>query len=260
MWRRHRRDDGFTLVEVVVSIAVFSLIIGASALVISNISTTVFRTKTRDQAAVASYDILEKAKTNNCGLVTGSAADIYDIANGVSARLNRLAAQCWSSLGSMTATQASTYDKNTFTWQFTIEFDTPRDGGTALCGVGAVNMLQPSVVIRTVIISWSEAGRTETRRFSTREALSPDSAVFKNYGASSTRAGSIMVSAAVGSVVRLTVPNTSPTLYVDRVVGASGCAWFPFLAPGTYTVTKVGSAGTQVVVDTGSTAPKAVTL
>lgn len=252
--RLRREDGGLSLVEAVVSIAITVTAVASAALLLSGVGSSVQATRLRDDAVAAAYGVMEQAAAFNCGLSVGNDGDPdatkqlarcrYDQTNAASASLSDLQYTTQRDRGTFTVKLATRWEIPgiqaayiTETGPLTCQTLVDYANGRRTIALGAGPAIQPTLLVRNVTVTWTQ--RTQ-RSFaiSTRSAVPGDSVAFNR-----TEYGGIMVKVPnEGIPVRLETGGG-----ITRYSDSGGCVWFPYLAPGAYSVAYPGGV-TQVTI------------
>lgn len=212
--RRSRGDQGSSILEVALAIALMAMLAGVTVRHIASSQRTTLQTRVQDEAVAIAYDHLERARAFGCGLETGTEPDLADRAD-----------RC-GGLGVYQATVAGEVIDD-----YLVGIDTAwalSDSTTRPDSCAAFTTLnpRPNMLIRTLNVAWGLRGQERSIESFTVEALPGDAVPF----ASEVR-GAV--------VVQVDDPDDRVGLIVDgqEIVrpaveyGSDLCVWLPFVLP-----------------------------
>lgn len=268
-----RRRRAFSLVEFLVASVLTVTVVVMSSSAIASGEKALTSSRNRDRAVLLAADVLAKSALLACGfgLFDNHAAAISGNCRNVIAPDDPNP----SFTGGDFSFRSGRYEVYyTTRWrQFSAQSGTCAAGPESADKLVDAEKYQPSLLVVTVTVNWSEFGRPRTFSTSTTRAV-PDSARYQ-YAASyhDLDSGSLVVRppSSPGTPVDVIVTSGTATIrrrvYTDPADSTGkGCAWFPFLAPGAYTYSIGPSTGTGpgsgggsgVTVTVDSSTPKVV--
>ena len=227
-----------SLIEVLVAVALMALVLAATADLLGGLARATVTTSRRDGATTLAYRVLETARALSCGLSTGSEQP---------ATLATRQTSCFSSLSD--ASYTDTESNGSFPVRFSARWESST-AAAAPTSCSALSSLVPTTLRREVDVTFTQGAGTgtTTRSVVTREAVPPDAV-----GYNMTARGGIVVSNLPAATTASLAVNGGYA--IPRYADPLGCAWFPFLLPGAYTLTTPSgpksvtvTAGSQVVV------------
>lgn len=256
-----RPVDGFSLPEVMVSMTVVTMLVIGTTSVMGTSADVTLKAQRRDEAAAVGFALLEYVESSGCGLITGNLADQIDLKDGggwtYSERLQKVKERCFGGLGynpsivydplnPAFSTVPELCDGSEYTCSFDIYFDWPRTPSTTFSNANGVcpalydngvsvtaRNTQPTVLVRTITVSYTHDGETYNREFSTRESVNPDAPAFQRFGSST---GYWRVDGPPGTEMTYTTNPLSPSdsahrqSITFRIPAGHGCIVFPFLS------------------------------
>lgn len=217
-----RRDEGgLTVLEVVVALAVVSVVFGSLTVLVGRTVDALSTATDRDGAQQVATATLEEAKAFGCGLARGDESP---------AQLTSVQQHCWGGLGD--ATFSTVVGSTTYAGSLRTSWEQ--------LGGGCGDPQRPKAILaeadglaRIVTIRWTAGGQTHQLTSRDYEAVPPDAVAYRD-----TSRGALLLKAAPGTTASIARGASPP---VTREVDASGCALFPFLPAGAVSWT-VGSA------------------
>lgn len=238
------RRRAFTLVELLVALFVLgvSFAFAAQALVNANRAAAAVRTRDAVRSAVVSH--LERARLFGCGFAVASTQ--RDLGTGFTlgaTHQERLETRCRVPGGNV-ATDADwvdTVDGRPVAFSLRTRWRQAGADPDACFTATGSEVPQPVLLVRTVQATWTQDRRTRSFSAEAVESVPPDAAAFQ--------ARDPAFAALAAQLVQTGVPPGTPVTLVQAVTGARlvrhadelGCAWFPYLEPGTFTL-RVGDA------------------
>ncbi|TNM64495.1 prepilin-type N-terminal cleavage/methylation domain-containing protein [Streptomyces sp. NP160] len=212
------RDDGYTMLEVVVAMAVFTVLAGSVFTVLTGALRTTGDNNRRTVAADLASAQVEQARSQRT----------VDIVDGLSSRTQRVGGTVYS------VAQTASY--------------VTADSSSSVC-TGSGDALAYKLV--TVEVTWPAMGTTQPVTASTLRALG----IGRDGLDTATGTVAVKVQGANANPTRGSVVSLSPGGQT-RTTGTDGCAVFTGLAPGTYTATtdqpgRVTSTGYQAMSTPG---------
>lgn len=215
---RDAQDEGFTLIEVVVAMAVFAVLAGSVFGVLTAALRTTGDNARRSVAAGIASSQIEQARSLRA----------IDIPDGLS-------------------TSARTVGGTTYTVDQTATYVTA-DGSASVCATTGDEL---SYKLVRVAVSWPDMGSTRPATADTLRALG----IGADGLAQGSGLLAVTVLGANGNPVSGTVITAHPG-GAARTTGSDGCAVFAGLAPGTYTASidqpgRVASTGRQALTTAG---------
>jgi prepilin-type N-terminal cleavage/methylation domain-containing protein len=206
-----RGEQGFTLIELVVALAVLGVVLGA--------------------AVPAMFSALNLSRNNrNRSIGAGLAAQEIDI-------VRDLSINSFTALTTTTLTSTQVVDGTTYTVSRSAEWETP--GATTSACSSSIVPNQPQYLRITVLVSWPDMRGVQPVRNQT--IVAPPTGSFNPYLASigvQVKDINNKPTASMPVTVALTTsPFTSTSLSTPPDPNSDGCVYFAGLAPGSYTVT-----------------------
>jgi type II secretory pathway pseudopilin PulG len=241
--KRAHTEFGFATIEAILAIGVVGLVsvglLGVSVALSSQSKSSRDNILTRQIAE----EIAEQSTAHGCGLQSGS--EVASVIGSVVLRCNKALGidDDIKTFGDV----STSISRNGVTYQATIKYrwlpGTNADGEDSVSCSDLPSMV-PDAVQRNVTIAWSSNNEDVNRyTLSQIEALPVDSSAF-------TGSGALLVTGmATGDVVNLQIPADT-RFYLGRSASfmgepLTGCAWFPYLSPGDYCITRVGVVGAE---------------
>jgi len=263
--RPHRGDEGFTLIEVIVAAGLVALAFVMMITVVGGMTGQSVALQRKDRAVSVAQSVLDRLRQNSCGTVAPFAPQGAPKAAAVNERCVVPPSGTGATLaaGSMNLevgdvrytnyrdtglTRVGSDVNGTSGLSFDVHVATAFDleqGNAPALGASAcaafIDAQQPQSMVQRVQVRWEGGEYT----FTSRAAVATDALV----AVSSTR-GSVVapISGTTGAYISW---MEGPDTYVLRrwpVSGSTvGCAWFPYLSPGTpYEVGAIEPDGTLV--------------
>lgn len=213
-------ERGFSLIETVVAFALFGLVAAMIAVLLTDGANTSLVLVSREHAVSVADHLLSEQAADACDMATGG-----PLPSGIASPPPCPAA-------------GTTVVSGPITYTVTAESTSWSSVTSPACGGGSPSLPFPTGLTRVLTLSWTASGVAHSRSFSQVSAVPGGSLAYHRQGL-----GSLLVQTASPSA-----PVSVSDGQGDQVthVAVGGCAWFPFLPAGTYTVS---SGATTTVVD-----------
>lgn len=250
--KRAQADSGFAMLEAVLAIGLVGIVsvglLGVSVALSSQSRASRDVILTRQIAE----QVTERSVAHGCGLQSG--VEAATIIVSVVARCN---SALGISSGILLGDVATAINRKSVDYVVAIRYrwlpGSEADDATSV-SCSQLATMTPHALQRDVNITWlSASGDDNTHSFSQVEAVPVDSVAFSGGGAL------LVTGMATGNSVDMQIP-TDTRYRLRRFASVldddeqNGCAWFPYLSPGTYEIAGAGIAQScSIVVSNGAT-------
>lgn len=240
--RRRRGEDGSGLIDVMIGFLIFAVVITLSATLMSDINQAGANVQANQQAVTTAESVIAQERAYGCGAVTG-----YGTAGAATA----LAQDCTfgaNRVSSYSDFTGAAFDTGAFAEQINSNVAWGWSVGAPNCSglsSGSPVTAPPNELTRTVVAQWRDhhvAGGLHSRTMSYTSAVPPVLAQGWMVGG----LGAIAVQESQAGVAStLSVPGWPQP--ITAISQPGGCAWFPYVPAGNYTVTANGTPNTVAV-------------
>lgn len=244
--RRHNGEEGLSLIEVLIAMLIFSLVLVALTSSIISSTSADLTVHEGDQVSVSAYSALALANAESCGeAVTGASGQggCYDQttwtapipSSAATLVTSATVVSTWVCAASSSGSPATTSPCTWGTGGSAVDAACPTSSESA-------SITTPTSLQRTVTVIWSFHGSSRSRSLTAYDSVpSTDLAVAS--GSKGYLPGGILV---CGTSAPVTLTTSSGSTVTRPSSGQT--VWFPYLAPGSYTIS---SSASPVTVTAG---------